>query len=153
MSYSVMNLLLFCLKLYKKMFDTNFVWPLPCQMAAILNFTHNKMLELLSGHTIKSGIPGEPTTYTFKRDAPSILSKIIRINCFDLAQMAAILDFDHNAMTKVRSGHTRLSDIIENPMVHTKIMLVLLFWKKWYQFISLHWTNGGHPGFYSQCNI
>ena len=41
--------------------------------------------------------------------------------------MAAILDFSHNAMTKVRSGQTRMSDILENPMVHTKIMIVLLF--------------------------
>ena len=49
---------------------------LPCQMAAILNFTHNKMFELLSGHTTKSGIPGKPTA-TVNRDAPSILSKII----------------------------------------------------------------------------
>ena len=37
--------------------------------------------------------------------------------------MAAILDFTHNAMNKVRSGHTRMSDILENPMAHTKICL------------------------------
>ena len=72
-------------------------------MAAILNFTHNKMFKLLSGHTTKSGIPGKPTA-TVNRDAPSILSKIIWIYCSDLAQMATILDFTHNVMTKVRSG-------------------------------------------------
>ena len=48
----------------------------------------------------------------------------------DLAKMAAILDFTHNAMAKVRSGYTRISDILENLMVHTKIKLVLLFCPK-----------------------
>ena len=32
------------------MFDTIFFLPLPSQMAAILNFTHNEMFVLLSGH-------------------------------------------------------------------------------------------------------
>ena len=39
--------------------------------------------------------------------------------------MVATLDFTHNAMEKVRSGHTRMSDILENHMVHTKIKLVI----------------------------
>ena len=39
--------------------------------------------------------------------------------------MAAILNFIHSAMTKVYSGHTRMSYILETPMVYTKIMLVL----------------------------
>ena len=72
----------------------------------------------------------ENQRHTPKRHAPFILSKIIRMNCFDLAQMAAILDFTHNAITNVRSGHTCMSDILENPMVHIKIMLVLLFCPK-----------------------
>ena len=50
--------------------------------------------------------------------------------CFDLAQMAAILDFTYNAMTNVRSCHTRMSD--------NKIMLVLLFCPKLYQFILFY---------------
>ena len=92
----------------------------------------------------------ENQRHTPKRDA--ILSNLIWNNCFDLAQMAAILDFTHNAMTKVRSCHTRISDILKNPMVHTKIMLVLLICLKWYQLV-LPRTNGGHLGFYSQCNV
>ena len=95
----------------------------------------------------------ENQRHTPKRDAPSIVSKIIWTNWFDFAQVAAILDFIHKAMTKVRSGHTRMSDILENPMVHTKIMLGLLFCPKWYQFIVLPCTNCGHLGFYSQCKV
>ena len=44
--------------------------------------------------------------------------------------MAAILDFTRNAITNVRSGHTPMSDILGNPMVHTRIMILLLFYKK-----------------------
>ena len=51
--------------------------------------------------------------------------------------MAAILDITHNAMTKVHSGHTRMSDILENPTWYTKSMLALLFCPKLYQFIVL----------------
>ena len=44
--------------------------------------------------------------------------------------MAAILDFTRNAKTKVRSGHTPMSDMLGNPMVHTRVMFLLLFYKK-----------------------
>ena len=44
--------------------------------------------------------------------------------------MAAILDFTHNAMTNTRSDHTPMSDVLENSMVHTEIMIVLLFCQK-----------------------
>ena len=50
----VVNLILFCLKWYHFLFDSNFIWP--CQMAAILDFTHDAMSNLLSGHTTKSDI-------------------------------------------------------------------------------------------------
>ena len=56
--------------------------------------------------------------------------------------MAAILDFTYSAMTKVRSGHTRMSDIFDNIMVRTRIMLVLLFCRKRYQVIVLPCRNG-----------
>ena len=39
-------------------------------MAGILNFIHNKMFELPSGHTTRSGIPGKPTTYTWTSLGP-----------------------------------------------------------------------------------
>ena len=43
--------------------------------------------------------------------------------------MTAILDFTRNVITKVRSGHTPMSDMLGNPMVHTEIMMLLLFYK------------------------
>ena len=36
---------------------------------------------------------------------------------FDLAQMTVILGFAHNAVYKVLSGHTTMSDLTETPMV------------------------------------
>ena len=80
-------------------------------MAAILNFTHSAMFKLLSGYTTKSAIPNQRqiskswSTFYF-------VSKIISIDCFDLAQMAAILKFTHNTMADVRSGHTPMSDML-----------------------------------------
>ena len=44
--------------------------------------------------------------------------------------MAAILDCTRNAITKVRSGHTSMSDMLGNPVVHTRVMILLLFYKK-----------------------
>ena len=44
--------------------------------------------------------------------------------------MAAILDFTRNAKTKVRSGPTPMSDMLGNPMVHTRVMFLLLFFLK-----------------------
>ena len=41
--------------------------------------------------------------------------------------MAAILKFTHNTMADVRSGHTPMSDMLGNAMVHTKLMILLLF--------------------------
>ena len=44
--------------------------------------------------------------------------------------MAAVLDFTRNAITKVRSGHTPISDMLGNPMVHTKAVILIPFYKK-----------------------
>ena len=44
--------------------------------------------------------------------------------------MAAIFNFTRNAITKVRSGHTPMSDMLGNPMIHTKVMILLPFYKK-----------------------
>ena len=44
--------------------------------------------------------------------------------------MAAILDFIRNAITKVRSVHTPMSCMLGNPMAHTKVMILLPFYKK-----------------------
>ena len=48
--------------------------------------------------------------------------------------MKAILDFTHNAMSKIISGHTIMSGIHENPMVNTKIMNLIILYRKLYQF-------------------
>ena len=44
--------------------------------------------------------------------------------------MVAILDFTRNAITKVQSGHTPMSAMLGNPMVHTKAIILLPFYKK-----------------------
>ena len=89
-------LILFCLKSYHFLFDTNFVWF--CQMATILDFTHNAMSNLLSGHTTKSAIPEKTMADT----------KIVNILLFCRKFIISILlfwhfilDFTHNAMSNV----------------------------------------------------
>ena len=46
------------------------------------------------------------------------------------SQMAAILDFTHNAISKVLSNPSTMSAIPENPMVDTKSMLLWPFCRK-----------------------
>ena len=59
--------------------------------------------------------------------------------------MAAILDFAHTAMSSVRSSDTTVSHISSNtPIVHTKIMILVLFCLKLYQFFVSLCKNGGH---------
>ena len=63
-------------------------------MAAISSFTHNAMLKLLSGHTTSSGQLNHENPSFF---VINYITNYIRI----IAQMAAILYFVHNAMSKV----------------------------------------------------
>ena len=74
-------------------------------------FYPQKNVELPSGCTTRSGIPGKPTAYI---EIVKLLQfyRNISIYCFDFYQMAAILDFTRNAITKVRSGHTPVSDML-----------------------------------------
>ena len=65
----------------------------------------------------------------------------------DLGQMAAILDFIHNAMSKVIADHTTRSGILKNPIVNTKIMKLHLFCRKLCQFKFWPSPNGGHIEF------
>ena len=53
--------------------------------------------------------------------------------------MAAILDFTHNAMSKVISDHTTRSGIPVNPIEDTKIMKLRLFCEKLYQLNAWPW--------------
>ena len=57
-------------------------------------------------------------------------SSLLNYINFCLSQMAAILDFTHNAISKVLSNHTTMSGIPENHMVDTKIMLLRPFCRK-----------------------
>ena len=57
------------------------------------------------------------------------------------------LRFYQQAMSKVISNPTTRSGIPENPIVDTKIVSLLLFCRKIYQFIVWPWANGGHLGF------
>ena len=57
------------------------------------------------------------------------------------------LRFYQQSMSKVISNPTTRSGIPENPIVDTKIVSLLLFCRKIYQFIVWPWANGGHLGF------
>ena len=72
---------------------------------------------------------------------------------FDLKHMVAIFNFTTMHSPKVRCGHTNMSGVPENLMVDTKITNLLLFWRKWYQFIIWPWKYGGYLGFYLECNV
>ena len=52
------------------------------------------------------------------REFAPIMSKLISMCCFELAQMAAFLDFTHNAKSKVRCRHTTMSGIYVPANVH-----------------------------------
>ena len=45
---------------------------------------------------------------------------------FNFAEMEAILDFTHHAMSKIISGHTIMSGIHEKSMLDTKIIYLLI---------------------------
>ena len=54
---------------------------------------------------------------------------------FNLSEKEAILDYTHNAMSKIFSGHTSMPGIPENPIGDTKIMNLLMLYRKLYPFI------------------
>ena len=83
----------------------------------------------------------------------TILKKMISIYCLTLNIWRPSWILPTMQCPKVRSGHTTMSGVPENPMVYTKITHLLLFWRKWYQFIVWPWTYGGHLGFNPQCNV
>ena len=63
--------------------------------------------------------------------------------------MTAILHFTRNVITKVRSGHTaHMSDMLGNPMVHTEIMMSLLFYKNDINLLFHLAQIAGHLEFY-----
>ena len=82
----------------------NFV--LPCKMPTILDFTDTIMPTVLSGHTIKLAYLKK----LWQTPTSGIYSVENYINLlFGFAQMAAILDFTHNAVTNVLSGYSHCS--------------------------------------------
>ena len=93
------------------------------QMAATLYFMHNTISNVPSGQTTMSGVPEKP----YGRSRICIYCEENHINLlFDLEKMAVILDFTIMQCHKVFSGHTPMSGIPENPMVHAKITNLLL---------------------------
>ena len=56
-------------------------------------------------------------------------------------------------MSNVFSDRTTISSIHENPMVDTIIMNMLMFCLKLFKCIVSPGTNGGHLGFYPECNV
>ena len=94
-------------------------------MAAILDFTHNEMTNVRSGHTpmsdmLENEIMIVPLLY--KKNDINLL--------FHRAQMAAILNYSHNAMSKVLSDYITMSGITEACMLDTKIKNLRLFCRK-----------------------
>ena len=99
-------------------------------MAAILDFTHNAMTNIRSGH------PYVRHAWKIKY-TPKLLLCFYSVNSvysvnllFHLALMAAILDFIHNAMSKVLSDYNTMSGITEARTLDTKIKNLRLFRRK-----------------------
>ena len=82
-----------------------------------MNFLHNKMLNNSLATQLNLAYLGNRRHTYFIEN--------ISIYCFDRVQIAAILDFTGNAITKVRSGYTPMSDMLGNIMVHNQIMILL----------------------------
>ena len=91
------------------------------KVADILDFTHNAMIHVVAYHTTMSGIPENIMIDT---KVISNMSKNDTDWLFNLGKVATILDVTHNAKPELLFGHTTMSGIPENPMVHTKIMRV-----------------------------
>ena len=117
------------------------------QMAAILDFTHNAMSKVFFDHNTMSGTPFKPHSSHQNQESVTILKKIISIYCSTLNIWRPTWILPTRQCPKVRSGHTTMSGVPENPMVYTKITNLLLFCRQLNQFIVWPCTNGGHLGF------
>ena len=94
-------------------------------MAAVLNFIQNKMLKYplatqLNRAYLKNQMQTPKSWSSF-----NFIDIIKAIYCFDPAKMAAILDFTHNAITKVRSGHTLCQTCLETLWYTPKSVSIL----------------------------
>ena len=100
-------------------------------MAAILDFTTNAMSKVFFDHNTMSGTPFKPHSSHQNQESVTILKKIISNGIQFIVSPCRngdILDFTHNAMSKVHYGHTNMSGIPEIPyMIDTKIVNMLLF--------------------------
>ena len=95
-------------------------------MAAILDFTHNAVTNIRSGHIPMSNMLENSLVHT-----KIMIVLLFYLYCFTLlAQMAAILDFIHNAMSKVLSDYITMSGITEGRIVDIKIKNLRLFCRK-----------------------
>ena len=90
------------------------------------------------GHTLK------PCNRHQKYESASIVLKMISFYCLSWDTGGHLRFFTHNAMYNVIADHTTRSGIPENPIVDTKIMKLLLFCRKLWQFKVWPSPNGGH---------
>ena len=113
-------------------------------MAAILDFTRNAITKVVYVLATLWQTCFETSWYTptlwfcfyFIQNDTNLL--------YYLAQIAAILDFNNNPMSKVLSDYITMSGITKTLMLHNNIKNLHQFCQKYYYFIVSSCTNGGH---------
>ena len=92
------------------------------KMADIFDFTHNAMSKVVVYHTTMSSIPENYYGKHQNHKSASIMSRNGIDPLFDLGKVAAILNFNNNAIP--------MSGIPENLMIDTEIMNLLQLCEK-----------------------
>ena len=130
----IVNLLLFCRIWYQFI-----VWPwLEYLILSIMKCLIYFLATLLSRAYMKT-LQSTPKSWICLCSVENYINLL-----FNLAQMAAILDFTQNAMSKNTFWqHHYISGIPENHLVDTQIMYHYILLKL-YEFIVCPHTNGGH---------
>ena len=116
-------------------------------------FTNNAMFKILSDKTTMYGIPENPMINTKNTNLPLLCRKWYEFIALPWTNGCHLEFFTHNAMTKIFSDNTTMYGIPENRMIDTNNTNLPVLCRKWYEFIAWPWTNGGHLGFYPQCNV
>ena len=98
-------------------------------MAAVFNFIHNKMLNYALVAQLDLAYL-ENRRHTSKSWNSFYFIENISIYCFDLDQMAAILDFTRNAISKVRSGqHPHVRHALKTYGTHQNFAFAFISYK------------------------
>ena len=104
-------------------------------MAAIMDFTYNAMSQIFFLAIPLCRAYQKTHCRQQNHESATILEKIISIYCFTLNIWRPSWISPTMKCPIVRSGHTTMFGVAENPMVDTKITNLLLFYRKLYQFI------------------